>query len=287
MSRSGAFSISSHPAVDGGRHSEQIDAEEKLMLWDTSTIKGYEVEASDGQIGTVSDLLFEDVTWVVRWLVVDVGHWLTGRKVLIPLSALEQPDRDRRQLPVKLTMQQVKDGPDVDTDQPVSRQIEATIDKYYSWVPYPIGGAGPLANTMAQPFVEPLPFSETRPSGPASDDLEPAAPGDPHLRSVAAVTGYHIHATDGEIGHVENFLVEDHDWSIRYLTVDTKNWWPGEKVLISPRSVLKIDWTDGSIKVDIDRQKIEGGPRYDPGVTVDGAYDAKFLTYYGLNLVRK
>jgi hypothetical protein len=184
-------------------------------------------------------------------------------------------------------MQQVKDGPDVDTDQPVSRQIEANVDKYYSWVPYPIGSAGPLSNAIAQPFVEPLLFSETRPFGPANDDVEPDAPGDPHLRSIAVVTGYHVHATDGEIGHIENFLLEDHDWHIRYLTVDTKNWWPGEKVLISPQSVQEIDWTDGSIHVGIDRKKIEGGPRYDPAITVDGAYEDRFLTYYGLKMVEK
>ncbi|MGB8840303.1 MAG: PRC-barrel domain-containing protein [Aliidongia sp.] len=255
------------------------------MLWDASTIKGYEVDASDGPIGTISDVLFEDVNWLVRWLVVDVGHWLTGRKVLLPLSALGRPDREQRRLPVKLTMQQVEDGPDVDTDQPVSRQTEATVDRYYSWVPYPIGTDGPLANTMAQPFVEPLPFSETRPSGLASDDVAPDAPGDPHLRSIAAVTGYHVHATDGEIGHIENFLLEDRDWRIHYLIVDTKNWWPGEKVLISPRSVKEIDWALRSILVDINRQKIEGAPRYDPALTMDSAFADRFLAYYGLKMV--
>ncbi len=254
------------------------------MLWDASTIKGYEVEASDGPIGTVSDWLFEDVGWVVRWLVVDVGHWLSGRKILIPHPVLGQPDRAMRRLPVRLTMQQVKDSPDIDTDQPVSRQDAANLDQY---VPYPVGSDGPLANTMSQPFVEPLLFSETRPWGPARGDMALDASGDPHLRSVAAVTGYHVHATDGELGHVENFLLEDRDWSIRYLTVDTKNWWPGEKVLISPRSVREIDWIDGSIHVNLDRQRIENGPRYDPTITVDGAYEDKFLTYYGLKLVEK
>jgi hypothetical protein len=257
------------------------------MLWDASTIKGYDVEASDGPIGKVADLLFEDVGWVVRWLVVDVGHWLTGRKVLIPLSALGQPDPARRRLPVKLTVQQVKDSPDVDTNKPVSRQCEARADKYYSWVPYPVGSHATFHNTMAQPFVEPLPFSETRPSGPAGDDAEPEVPGDPHLRSIAAVIGYHIHATDGDIGHIENFLIEDREWTIRYLTVDTKNWWPGETVLISPHSVREIDWVHHSIRVDIDRQKIKGGPRYDSAISGNGMFDQEFLSYFGINVVRK
>jgi hypothetical protein len=167
----------------------------------------------------------------------------------------------------------------------VSRQIAATVDRYYSWVPYPIGSEGPLANTMAQPFVEPLPFSRTRPSCSARDDVDPDPPGDPDLRSVAAVTGYHVHATDGEMGHIENFPLADRDWHIDYLTVDTKNWWPGEKVLISPRSVRRIDWADGAIHVDINRQKIEDGPRYDPAITMDVAFSDKFLAYYGIKVV--
>lgn len=251
------------------------------MLWDASTIKGYEVEATDGSIGTVSDWLFEDVGWAVRWLVVDVGHWLTGRKVLLPRYVLESPDRSLGHLPVKLTLQQVKDGPEVDMKQPVARQIEANVDTYYRRVAYPIGSDGPLVNRLAQPSGETLPF------GPASDDVEPDAPGDPHLRSIAALTGSHVHATDADIGHIDNFLLEDRNWRIRYLAVDTGNWWPGEKVLISPRSVQQIDWAERSIHVDIDRRKIEGGPRYDPAIPVDSAYEDKFLSYYGLKEVEK
>jgi hypothetical protein len=207
------------------------------MLWNASAINGYAIQASDGPIGTVSDLLFEDVGWVIRWLVVHTGDWLSGRKVLLPLSALGQPDRALRQFPINLTMEQVKDSPAVDTDQPVG-----------------------------------------------SADTQPNE-GDPHLRSIKAVTGYHIHATDGEIGHVEDFLVDDGGWSIRYITVDTTNWWPGEKVLIAPGSVREIDWADRLIHLDVNRQKVKGSPSYDPSITVDGAYEEKFLTYYGIRWI--
>jgi hypothetical protein len=108
---------------------------------------------------------------------------------------------------------------------------------------------------------------------------------DVHLRSVEAVTGYHIHASDGEIGHVEDFLIDDADWSIHYLIVDTRNWWPGKKVLISPRSAREIDWTDKLVNLDVDRQRVKDGPEYDPSITVDHAYDEKLLTYYGIKFV--
>lgn len=235
------------------------------MLWDSSELKGYAVEAADGHVGSVSDVLFEDDTWAVRWLVVDTGHWITGRKVLLPPSVVGLPDAAARQLPIKLTTQQVKDAPDVDTEQPVSRRLQADMDNYYnSWGLYPGGPAVPLSNAMAVPLALPFPISELGQSAPPTDRREPDAEGDPHLRSVVAITGYHIHATDGEIGHAENFLIDDADWRIRFITVDTRNWWPGEKVLISQSSVQRIEWTESLIYVDIDRERIKAAPRYHP-----------------------
>ena len=258
------------------------------MLWKASTINGYAVEASDGRLGTVSDLLCEDEGWAIRWLVVDTGSWLPGRKVLLPLSALGQPDQALRQFPVTLTMQQVKDSPDVDTDRPVSRQVEAHVYDHYGWDPYWGGSFIPMSNAMAMPFVAPLHLSGSTPRDPVSADTQPNE-GAPHLRSIAAVSGYHIQATDGEIGHVEDFLVDDAGWSIRYITVDTRNWWPGERVLISPRSVREIDWAGRLIHLDIDRQKVKGSPSYHPSSTVDGVYEEKFQSYYaalGASLIK-
>src|SRR6185312_15663693 len=126
------------------RSALRVGSRSKAMMWDASAINGYAVEANDGRLGTVSDLLFEDVGWVVRWLVVDTGNWLPGRRVLLPLSALGHPDQTLRHFPVKLTMQQVKNGPDVDTDQPVSRQIEARVYASYGWDPHWTGGYFPM-----------------------------------------------------------------------------------------------------------------------------------------------
>ncbi|MES2294400.1 MAG: PRC-barrel domain-containing protein [Pseudomonadota bacterium] len=254
------------------------------MLWDASAINGYAIEASDGRIGTVNDLLFEDVGWAIRWLIVDTRHWLSGRKVLLPVSALGRPDRALRHFPVKLTIQRVKDSPDVDTDRPVSRQFEAHIYDYFGWDPYWGGNLYPMSGAMAPPIVAPLYVPLPEPHGLVRTGV-PHNKANPHLRSAAAVTGCHVHANDGEIGHVEDFLVDDADWNIRYIKVDTKNWWPGERVLISPRSVREIDWMGKLIYVDANRQKIKHAPPYDPSITVDGAYEEKFLTYYGIRWV--
>jgi hypothetical protein len=254
------------------------------MLWHASAINGYAIAASDGPIGTVSDFLFDDASWLVRWLVVDTGNWLSGRKVLLPPSVLGLLDAKGQEVSVKLTKQQVKESPEIDTDRPVSRQMETNVYDYYGWSPYwgsgfYMGGYGYMPSSgAASPYLGARRRDEEIAEAQASRD-------DAHLRSVETVTGYHIHASDGEIGHVEGFLVDDADWSIHYLIVDTRNWWPGKKVLISPRSAREIDWTDKLVNLDVDRQRVKDGPAYDPSITVDRAYDEKLLTYYGIKFV--
>jgi hypothetical protein len=251
------------------------------MLRHSSAINGYAIEASDGDIGAVSDFLFDDATWLVRWVVVDTGNWLSGRKVLLPPSVLGRLYANNRVLAVKLTKQQVKDSPEIDTDRPVSRQMETSVYDYYGWSPYwgsgfYMGGYGYMPGSgMASPYLGARRREQEIANAHADSD-------DVHLRSVEAVTGYHIHARDGEIGHVEDFIVDDADWSIHYLVVDTKNWWPGKRILVSSRSAGEIDWTDRLVNLDVDRQRIKGSPAYDPSMTIDRAYDEKLLTYYGI-----
>jgi sporulation protein YlmC with PRC-barrel domain len=215
------------------------------MLRNASAINGYAIAASDGHLGTVSDFLFDDKSWLVRWLVVDTGDWLSGRKVLLPAFALGHPDPGKKEFSVRLTMQQVKDSPDIDTERPVSRQMEANVYDYYGWSPYWGGGL-----FMGGYYGSDYGYGYSYGSGgvtplsapPRQEDDAERNRDDPHLRSTEAITGYYIHASDGEIGHVQDFLVEETDWSIHYLIVDTRNWWPGKKVLVSPRSVRDIDW---------------------------------------------
>jgi hypothetical protein len=252
------------------------------MLWNVSTIKGYAIAAADGTIGTVGDFLFDDDDWLVRWLVVDSGDWLSGRKVLLPPSALGLLDPARSEFSVKLTRQQVKDSPEFNDDLPVSRQVESSVYGYYGWSPYWVPGRDSLATRA--PALAMAPASAMEERGDSLADTR-RSEDSPYLHGTVALIGTHIRAIDGEIGHVENFLIDDAGWSVRYLIVDTSNWWSGETVLISPRSVRTIDWAERLIDVNVDRQKVKDAPRYDPAITVDGAYDEKFLTYYGIRFV--
>ena len=251
------------------------------MLRHASEINGDAIHASDGLVGTVSDFLFEDATWLVRWLVVDIGLWLPGRQILLPPSALAHVNHIGHQFNVRLTKQQIKDCPDVETDLPVSRVMETSIYDYYGWSPYwgngSYMGVADYGGYLGGP-IGAVPPPELMQRERQIDD-ERRSKSDPTLRSAEEVMGYYIHARDGEIGHVEDFLVEDDDWSIRYLVIDTKNWWPGNKVLISPLSVRTIRWSDRLVNLDVDRESVKSSSPYDPSATVDPIYQKTIHQY--------
>jgi sporulation protein YlmC with PRC-barrel domain len=237
------------------------------MLRAGSSLRGYRIAASDGPIGTVADLLFDDKSWKVRWVVVDTGTWLAGRKVLIHPS-VAAVNFETQMLSVVLTKAKVKDSPSIMQDQPVSRQMEYELNDYFAWDPYDRGAIGvPL--TLAQ--------RERADADTASrkDDA------DPHLRSLEEVTGYHVHAADGMIGHLENLLIDDQKWTINYLIIDTRNWWPGQHVLLAPAAVKEFDWSERQVRLDVTRAMVKGSPSWDPAVIVDQAYQKRLHLHYG------
>jgi hypothetical protein len=214
-------------------------------------------------------------------MVVDTGGWLTGRKILVHPSAVGQPDYRREEVPVRLTKLQVKDSPSILSDEPVSQQMETDLYGYYGWDPlwgggnyfgaYPYGmGVG----STSMPVAGDTDVLETPRAGSAGD-------GDPHLRSVTAVSGYHIQATDGPIGHVENILVDDESWGVRYLVIDTRNWWPGQHVLMSPYAVRAISWADRDVTLDVTRGQVKGSPAWNPAEVIERAYQERLHGYYG------
>ena len=269
------------------------------MLQVSSAMKDYAIAAKDATIGTVSDFLFDQATWTVRWLVVDTGKWLTGRKVLVHPSAIDHVDQEQRQIEVALTKKQVEDSPDIGQDRPVSQQMQNDIYGYYGWDPLWNGGmygagmyggglytgglfAGgmgatgmPAASLAERDQLHGGPGWQGGNAGLALDE------GDPNLRSVAEVTKYHVHAADGGIGHVEHVLFDTPSWSIRYLVVNTSNWWVGQHVLISPHAIKDIDWSDRSIRLDVTRAKVKASPPWNPSDPIDGTFERQLHEYYG------
>jgi len=255
------------------------------MLNAVSSLKGFDIRAKDGSLGTVSDFLFDDSTWKVRWMVVDTGRWLTGRKVLIYPSAVVSAEYGSREINVSLTKAQVEASPDILQDRPVSRQMQNDLYGYYGWDPMWGGGrfgAGMYGGGMgaiASPLSSPVYFGASAVREAERGDVD-HDDGDPHLRSIAEVTGYHVHATDGNIGHVEDFLVESESWGVRYLIVDTSNWWVGQHVLISPYAVKEVDWSDHHIRLDVSRDKVKSSPSWNPADTINGQFERRLHSHY-------
>lgn len=250
------------------------------MLWKSSAIIGSSIEASDGAIGSVADLLVDDTTWALRWCVVDTGSWLSGRKVLLPPSALGAPDPSRRAFSVNLTRKQVADSPVIDADAPVSRQLEGSVYGHYGWSPYWYPGYGMGVLGAAPITTLGAPDAQSQPAGYRADGSDPTS-GDAHLRSANEITGYDVRASDDGIGHVEELLVDIESWDIRYFVVDTKNWWPGKKVLVAPQWFKQVIWADKTVHVNLTRDQVSKSPEYDPSATADRAYQDRLYQHYG------
>jgi hypothetical protein len=239
------------------------------MLCSAKNLTGIAISALDGDIGRVHSFLFDDEKWTIRYLVVDTGRWLPGRKVLIAPSALGHSDWQGPVFPVNLTKDQVRNSPDIDTDKPVSRQREAELHKYYDWAPY--WGIGYGID------LPPGQYAEADRGAVAVESTQ----GDTHLRSTREIRGYRIHAIDGEIGHVEDFIVSDEGWVIRYLAVDTGKWLSRRHVLIPPEWVRDISWDERQVWVDVAKAIIEESPPYDPTGPISQSYETQMYDYYG------
>lgn len=251
-------------------------AEVTIMLTKTTQLKGFQIRAEDGELGTVDRFFFDDETWAIRYMTVETGGWLGGRPVLISPISIVDVDWKAKRLDVALTKKQVENSPDIDTHQPVSRQHEAEYMGYYGY-PFYWGGPylwGPAFYPagLAVPVMAPVEAIAVR-TGCGSADS--------HLRSTIAVTGYSIAAVDGEIGHVDGFLVDDTAWAIRYIEVATRNWWPGKKVLVSPAWVNQVSWEGSAVYTGLSREAIRSAQEYTESTPVTRAYEERLHLHYG------
>ncbi len=246
------------------------------MLINASKLKGLTIHATDGDLGSVDEFYFDDETWAVRYLKVETGGWLGGRQVLISPFSILHADWQAWRLDVALTKHQVENSPNIDTHEPVSRQHEAEFLGYYGY-PYYWGGPYLWASSYYPMGVAP-PVTAT---GQALADRVRSESMDSHLRSSENVTGYHIEASDGEIGHVDGFVLDDEAWAIRYFEVATRNWWPGKKVLFSPEWIEGVSWADSKVSVGLTREAIQSGPEYVDSMPITREYENRLYLHYG------
>ncbi len=240
------------------------------MILTIKNLIGYTVRAVDGDIGEVYDYYFNDYDWFVRYVVVNVDKTKDreARRVLLSPLVFKQPDEDVNIIPVVLDQAMVVNSPNFDIEKPISRQQEIELHTYFQWPFY--WNAGGL---MSYPLVD----LETQMK---DHDALHEDQYDPHLRSAREVFNYRIRARDGDIGHLVDFFVDSETWKIQYILVDTGNWLPGRKVVLSPQWVQQIDWSGASIQVDLNKETIRNSPEYNPDVPLDEAYQKQLFEYY-------
>lgn len=241
------------------------------MLRSLKGIKGYRIRALDGDIGKVDDFLFDDVGWFVRYVVAGTGNWLARRKVLVGPEVFETADWPEHTVPVRLTKQLVESSPDLDEDAPVSRHEEERLRTFYGWTSWwhaPMQGVTPVPS---REVLEP----QAREAAVATGEH------DPHLRSVSEVMGYGMEARDGEIGRVDDFIVDDRSWALRYFVAETRSLLPGRKVLLAPQWITEVRWPDGRVVVDLTRRQIKEAPEFDATAPINRRYEERMYDFYG------
>jgi hypothetical protein len=239
------------------------------MLIKAKALTDFRLDSLTGEVGRVPELYFDDKHWTIRYLVADTGDWLPGRKVLISPYALGAVSLDQRNIHVGLTKDQIEKSPALEEHKPVSRQFEELYYRYHDWPAYWSGpnpwGAFPYVETDRERWAKPARNEE---------------PHEYHLRSTRDVSGHQVEASDGVLGHVDDFIVEDRTWAIRYLVVDTTDWWGGHKVLIAPRWIDRISWVENKVHIGMTRAAIQASPPYDPKALLHRDYEARLHRHY-------
>ena len=228
------------------------------MRKNIDSMLGFSIMAIDGELGKVRDFYFDDENWTIRYMVVQTGSWLLGRKVLISFTSVKKVDFELSMFMVDLSCEQVRNSPDIDTEKPVCRQHEMELHEHYMLSPYWINSSESVLGMSSYPFTDGEVFEDEE-----DREEKPAASGeDQHLRSAKQVMGYLIHAVDGEIGHVKDFIVEINNWLITFFLVDTRNLLSGRKILLSTEKIERIEWADSEVYVSISRGDIINSPEF-------------------------
>ena len=245
------------------------------MLRSLKDLERYTVTATDGNLGSVSDFLVDDQRWAVRYLVVETGNFFNERKVLISPISFRHADWETHHFNVALTREQVKKSPGIDTEKPVSRQHEREYYGYYGYSYYwgypGLWGVGDYPRSLTSDA------SHDAAVGERAEDTS----GDAHLRSVAAMRAYRLRGKDETLGHVHDFIVDDASWEVRYLAVDTHQWWFGKKVLIAQKWVSDISWDLKEVHVDLTRKAIRKSPAWNGTDLINREYETRLYDYYG------
>lgn len=255
------------------------------MLRSLKEILGYTLQETDDVLGQCKDFFFDDGLWVIRYMLADTGGWLSHHKVLITPNSLGEPDWQTERLPVKLNRQQIEDCPPLESHLPISREYEVNYHEHFKlpfyWMGADFREGMPDSNGSVAP-VDDLPIDDTdnarentEQRDVNTDELEGK------LRSAVEVMDYLVYAKDGEMGRVDDIIIEDDTWVIRYLVIDTGQIITGKKVLINTEWIDSVNWTDTHVYIDLTKEAIENCPDYDSNDPINREYEVRLYDYHG------
>lgn len=261
------------------------------MLRSIKNLTGYPIEGIDDSIGKVQDCLFDDNEWTLRYVVADTGSWLPGKQVLLSSIHFEKPEygSENNRFRVALGVRRIEEAPSLDTNAPVSRQFEEEFARYYGQRVYWEGAAAMGASTG--PVYDPPKLDDADNRAQNFEDVRHKKKieviHESRLRSASEVIGYAIRCSDDEFGQVEDLILDDETWRIRFLVVGTRSWLPGRKFLIDVNWVDSFDWADQKATVGLARKQIESSPKYEPHRLVNKDYLDNLYDYYGRSSEQK
>lgn len=244
------------------------------MLVSLKDLKGFSIQAKDGEIGTVNDFYFDDRNWTVRYLVDKTGFWLFGRQVLISPAAVREINTDQMIFQVNLSREQVEKSPKIDNEKLLTQDVEKKLLSYYRWPSWP-GGSNTLNDTGFSQTNMPYPLSFIN-----RDIVQDPEQREAGLKSSESVLGYHISTNNGDLGSVDDLIVSGKTWEIRYLLIDARKGQKSKKVLIAPEWIDWISWKKQRVSVSMDREKIQGCPNFDLTMPIAREYEELLYNHY-------
>ncbi len=243
------------------------------MLRTARTLKNYKLECIDGELGKAKEFHFDTQCWIVRYLIAETGSWLAGRKILISPHAMDSIRREDQHIFIDLNKNQIKDAPLLYNNHPISREFEEENCRYYDWPIY----------WHSQSFGEQQPRLRNRNYDQWNECKHDNIVCDIRLRSTLEINDFHIQTLDNDIGHIEDFIIDDAAWVIRYLIVSIRSGWPEYRVLIPPQWINRISDTEGKVFVSFNRESFDQMQEYTEESLLNLNYETELCSNYNLS----
>ncbi len=232
------------------------------MLRSMKELFGYSVAAIDGSLGKLEDFLFDERSHDLRYLVADTGGWFDRRHLLVAPAAFGHTHWPARDFPVRISREQAAASPALVADAALSRRHEVALHSFFEWMPYWLSHSNgvPTAHVAAP------------------DGGDEAAPS---LCRAARLIGYQAQGTDSEIGHVVDFLIDDDQWKVRDVIVDTESWGEPRTVIVSMALFRGIDAAAEKLLVGLTARLVRECPVFDPQAIAGSRSEVVFHDYLG------